>query len=89
MNSFHTMSPKASEIFVEVQLRKDRTMTGFLLANKRQIVLIAGLYHANKSLGILLHLMDLDTKQAKSVNAIAFERSKIGEQDADFVIFWQ
>ena len=31
--------------------------------------------------------MDLDTKQAKSVSAIALEGSEIGEQGADLVIF--
>ncbi|NDJ27562.1 hypothetical protein DMB95_05535 [Campylobacter sp. MIT 12-8780] len=89
INSFHAMSPEVSEIFVEAQLRKDRNMAEFLLASKKQIVLIAGLYHANKSLGIPLHLMDLDTKQVKSVSVVALEGSEIREQDADFIIFWQ
>ncbi|WP_185900183.1 ChaN family lipoprotein [Campylobacter sp. MIT 99-7217] len=86
INSFHSMSEEASNTFVEMQMRKDRSMAEVLLKSKEPVILICGMFHASKDVGITLHIKDLDkTNKKVAVIALDPEGMSNANTEADFV----
>lgn len=80
---FHPMKEEVAELFVKAQQYKDRTMALRLLEQKNKAILLTGMYHASKELGVPLHLRDLDDK--KSVVVVALSKDGVSKDEADFI----
>lgn len=89
VNSFHSMSDEASAVFVDVQMRRDRSMAQVLAALKQPSILITGMFHASKDIGVPLHLEDL--APAKKVAVVALDKEGMSDtsKEADFVFTFE
>lgn len=70
---------------VQIQQYKDRRMADILTQSKEKAVLIAGRYHADKRIGVPLHIQDY--KSSKKVLVVAFSSDKkdLEFKEADYI----
>lgn len=89
VNSFHSMSDEASAVFVEVQMRRDRSMAEVLASLNQPSILITGMFHASKDIGVPLHLKDL--KPDKKVAVVALDKDGMNDtsKEADFIFTFE
>lgn len=85
INSFHAMSDEASNVFVELQMRKDRSMAQTVLKLKNPAVLVAGAFHASKDIGVPVHIKDLAPGKKVAVIALSPDSMSDASKEADFV----
>lgn len=70
-----------------VQQQRDRRMAEALLAAPRPSLLLAGVFHARKDLGVPLHLADLGAGQGNAVLMLAEVGRQVDASMADYVWF--
>lgn len=85
INSFHSMSDEASATFVQMQMRKDRSMANALLSLNQPSILITGMFHASKDIGVPLHIKDLNPDKKVVVIALDKEGMSDTSKEADYV----
>lgn len=76
---------KQLHAMLAIQQQRDRRMAERLLAAPKPALLIAGGYHAGKSIGVPVHIQDLDPQASVTVLVLA-EKGIVNDQSqADFV----
>lgn len=68
-----------------IQQQRDRRMAERLLAAPSPALLIAGGYHAGKSIGVPVHVKDLDAAASVTVLLLAEQGVAVDKSQADFV----
>ena len=68
-----------------IQQQRDRRMAESLLAAPTPALLIVGGYHANRALGVPLHVEDIAPMTELTVVMLAEEGVKVDKSNADFV----
>ncbi|TXE88483.1 iron transporter [Campylobacter volucris] len=76
---------KLLEKLTEIQQFKDRRMADVLVNSKNTILLVAGMFHVSKKIGIPLHIKDFKSKKKISVVIFNTDPKNIEHQDGDYV----
>ena len=84
IGGFH--AKKWDSIFVNIQQHIDRNLAQKMLENPNPVA-IMGAYHASKSIGVPLHIKDLDSTKKVAV-VILDGGDNFGLSDADFSIYF-
>ncbi|EHM48893.1 ChaN family lipoprotein [Hafnia alvei] len=79
------LEPKQAEAMLAIQQQRDRRMAESLLAAPTPALLIVGGYHANRALGVPLHVEDIAPMTELTVVMLAEEGVKVDKSNADFV----
>lgn len=79
------LEPKQAEAMLAIQQQRDRRMAESLLAAPMPALLIVGGYHANRALGVPLHVEDIAPMTELTVVMLAEEGVKVDKSNADFV----
>lgn len=79
------LEPKQAEAMLAIQQQRDRRMAESLLAAPTPALLIVGGYHANRALGVPLHVEDIAPMTELTVVMLAEEGIKVDKSNADFV----
>lgn len=79
------LEPKQAEAMLAIQQQRDRRMAESLLAAPTPALLIVGGYHANRALGVPLHIEDIAPMTELTVVMLAEEGVKVDKSNADFV----
>ncbi|MEG1688281.1 MAG: ChaN family lipoprotein, partial [Hafnia sp.] len=79
------LEPKQAKAMLAIQQQRDRRMAESLLAAPTPALLIVGGYHANRALGVPLHVEDIAPMTELTVVMLAEEGVKVDKSNADFV----
>ena len=79
------LEPKQAKAMLAIQQQRDRRMAESLLAAPTPALLIVGGYHANRALGVPLHVEDIAPMTELTVVMLAEEGVKVDKSNAGFV----
>ncbi|MCR6584304.1 ChaN family lipoprotein [Campylobacter insulaenigrae] len=80
---------KILEKLTEIQQFKDRRMADVLVNSKDKILLVAGMFHVSKKIGIPLHIKDFKSKKKISVVVFNIDPEDIEYQDGDYIFIFR
>lgn len=87
-NVLSSADNKVVDNMVAIQQFRDRRMAEKLLLSPKPTLLLTGNYHAQKQIGVPIHLTDLHQSEPPLTGVVVLMSKKVGEfdkQDADFI----